>query len=139
MMARDAVKGLPDAIAVHAAPDVVYGAFVSATWRDKGDPGWQAWDPSQRAWTWHGSTVGLLPTMPIEIELYPGLLYLSHGVRDSVWSVEMTRRLEARLRRHGRSPEVHYLSGQDHAPEGEHENEHNRRLVAFLRSNLDEV
>ena len=139
LMARDNVGPLPDAIAVHAAPDVVCGAFVGAAWRDSGDPGWQAWDPAERAWTWRGSSDALLPSTPIEVERYPGPLYLSHGAQDTVWSVQMTRRLEDRLRRNGRCPEVHYLSGQDHSPEGEGENEHHARVVEFLRSSLGPI
>ena len=139
LMARDGIEALPDAIAVHAAPDVVCGAFIGAAWRDRGDPGWQSWDPSRRAWTWRGSSEALLPSTPIEIERYAGPLYLSHGEQDRVWSVEMTRRLEARLRRHGRSPEVHYLPGQDHGPRGEDENEHYARLVTFFRNKLEAV
>ena len=65
-----------------------------------------------------------------------GPLYLSHGEQDSVWSVDMTRRLGARLRRAGRDPEMHYLPGQDHTPNGEAENEHHARLVSFLRRSL---
>ena len=136
LMAREGMEGLPDAVAVHSAPDVVCGAFVGATWRDRGDPGWQSWDPGQRAWTWGGSSDGLLPSMPIEIERYPGPLYLSHGEQDSVWSVSTTRRLEERLRRAGRSPEVHYLPGQDHTPRGDAENEHHLCLMRFLRRSL---
>ena len=136
LMARDGLPGLPDAVAVHAASDVICGAFIGASWRDRGDPGWQAWDPGQRAWSWKGSSEGLLPTMPIEVERYPGALYLSHGADDSVWSAMMTSRLEERLRRHGRTPEVHYLAGQDHTPYGEDENDHHRRLIAFLRRSL---
>ena len=139
LMARDGLTGLPDAVAVHAAPDVVCGAFIGATWRDKGDPGWQSWDVSRRAWTWRGTSEGLLPTTPIEIERYPGPLYLSHGELDSVWSVAMTRRLEERLREGQRNPEVHYLSGQDHTPDGEAENEHHVRLFGFLRRTLAPV
>jgi hypothetical protein len=62
LMARDGVAGLPDAIAVHSAPDVVCGAFNARMWRDSGDPGWQPWDPANRAWTWRGSSEELLPT-----------------------------------------------------------------------------
>ena len=136
LMARDDLPGAPDAIAVHAAPDVICGAFIGATWRDQGDPGWQPWDPSQRAWTWRGTSEGLLPTTPIEIERYPGPLYLSHGEQDSVWSVAMTRRLEARLRSARRNPEVHYLPGQDHTPQGDAENDHHARLISFLQRSL---
>ncbi|AMB47629.1 thioesterase [Methylobacterium sp. AMS5] len=136
LMVRDGVAGLPDAVAVHAAPDVICGAFIAASYRDSGDPGWRSWDPAERAWTWRGSSDALLPTMPIEIERYAGPLFLSHGTLDAMWSVAMTQRLEARLLRAARTPEVHLLAGQDHNPHGEDENEHHRRLITFLRQAL---
>lgn len=136
LMVRDGVAGLPDAVAVHAAPDVICGAFIGAAWRDGGDPGWQAWDPGLRAWTWRGSSEALLPTQAIEIERYDGPLFLSHGTDDSVWSASMTERLADRLRQGGRSPEVHLLPGQDHVLYGDDENAHHLRLVAFLRRTL---
>lgn len=113
LMARDGGH-LPDAVAVHAPADVVCGAFVGAACRDSGDAGWQAWDPAGRAWTWRGSSDALLPTTPIEIERFDGPLFISHGTVDTVWSVEMTRRLEVRLQAHGRTPELHYYEGQGH-------------------------
>jgi acetyl esterase/lipase len=115
---------------------VVCGAFNAAAWRDPGDPGWQPWDPGKRAWTWRGSSEGFLPTTPIEIERFEGPLFLSHGTADRVWSVEMTRRLESRLRQHGRTPEVHYYEGQDHIPGSEAENEHHEKLIAFFERHL---
>lgn len=136
LMARDGLSGLPDAVAVHAAPDVVCGAFDAAQWRDEGDPGWQAWDPGQRAWTWNGASDDLLPTTPIPIERYAGAVYLSHGTEDRMWSAQMTRRLEERLRAHGRAPEVHHLAGQDHVPLGDDANAHHRRLLDFFGRTL---
>jgi dipeptidyl aminopeptidase/acylaminoacyl peptidase len=135
LMARDGVAGLPDAIAVHSAPDVICGAFNAKGWRDSGDPGWQPWDPANRAWTWRGSSEELLPTTTIEIERFDGPLFLSHGTQDTVWSVEMTRRLSDRLARHGRTPEVHFYEGQNHAL-GEAENEHHERLIGFFSHHL---
>ncbi|MDB5627661.1 MAG: thioesterase, partial [Tardiphaga sp.] len=137
LMARDGVPGLPDAVAVHAASDVICGAFIGASCRDTGDPGWRPWDPAERAWTWRGSSDALLPTVPIEIERYAGPLFLSHGLRDSMWSATMTQRLAERLRQSGRSPEVHLLPDEGHNPSGEQENAHHRRLIAFLRRTLD--
>lgn len=136
LMVRDGVPGLPDAVAAHAAPDVICGAFSGASYRDSGDPGWRSWDPAERAWTWRGASDALLPTMPIEIERYAGPLFLSHGMRDTMWSAAMTQRLEARLRQAGRVPEVHLLPGQDHSPQGEDENAHHRTLIKFLRRTL---
>lgn len=136
LMCRDNVPGLPDAIAAHSPPDVICGAFNSVQWRDVGDPGWQAWDGGQRAWTWRGSSEQLLPTTPIEAERYPGPLFLSHGTADRMWSVEMTRRLSKRLEQHGRTPEVHYYEGEDHIPGSAGENEHHERLIDFFERHL---
>ncbi|MAA99802.1 MAG: thioesterase [Stappia sp.] len=136
LMLRDEVEGVPDAIAVHSAPDVICGAFDGRTWRDSGDPGWLPWDPAERAWTWRGTSEALLPTTPIEIERYEGPLFLSHGTRDRVWSVDMTRRLAERLHRHQRTPEVHFYEDEDHVPRSEAENEHHEKLVAFFERTL---
>jgi dipeptidyl aminopeptidase/acylaminoacyl peptidase len=136
LMARDGVTGLPDAIAVHCAPDVICGAFDARTWRDSGDPGWQPWDPANRAWTWRGSSDDLLPTTTIEIERFEGPLFLSHGTQDTTWSVEMTRRLWDRLKRHGRTPEVHLYEGEGHGLNSDVENQHNEQLIEFFARHL---
>ncbi len=138
LMARDGMAGGPDAIAVHSPADVVCGAFDAKRWRDKGDPGWQVWDPALRAWTWKGSSEALLPSTPIEIERYSGPMFLSHGVQDSIWSVEMTRRLEQRLIDNGRTPIVHYYPGEDHINRSEAENLHNDQVIAFFNASFDE-
>ncbi len=136
LMARDAVQGLPDAIAVHSPADVICGSFDARRWRDAGDPGWQSWDPSLRAWSWRGSSDDLLPTKPIEIERYGGPLFISHGTTDKVWSVDMTKRLAERLRQHGQSAEVHLYEGQDHIPSSAGENEHHELLISFFERHL---
>lgn len=136
LMAKEEMEGLPDAIAAHSPPDAVCGAFDSRSHRDSGDPGWQAWDASKRAWSWKGSQEGLLPTTPIEVERYPGPLFLSHGTQDRMWSVEMTRRLEQRLQVHGCKPEVHYYEGEDHLPGSAGENHHHEYLIDFFARHL---
>lgn len=136
LMARDSVNGPPDAVAAHSPPDVICGAFNARSWRDAGDPGWQAWDPGNRAWSWRGSSDGLLPTTPIEIERFEAPLFLSHGTADKVWSADMTRRLADRLHANGRKPEVHFYEGQDHIPGSAAENDHHERLVAFFERSL---
>ena len=125
-----------DAIAVHSPPDVICQGFNSATWRDKGDPGWLAPDPGHRAWTWQGSSENLLPTTPIAVETIPAPLFISHGTADRLWSVAMTQRLEQRLRAAGKTPEIHYLEGQDHLPDGNAENALYEKLLRFLAVNL---
>lgn len=136
LMARDGMDGQPDAVAAHGSADVVCGAFDARTWRDRGDPGWQVWDPGSRAWTWNGSSEDLKPTTPIEIERYRGPLFLSHGTQDKVWDVAMTRRLEARLLANDREPQVHYYEGQDHVGDGAGENMHHEKLLSFFDEHL---
>jgi dipeptidyl aminopeptidase/acylaminoacyl peptidase len=132
LMAKDGVAGLPDAVAVHTPPDVICGAFNARMWRDSGDPGWQPWDPANRAWTWRGSSDQLLPTTPIEIERFDGPLFLSHGTRDATWSVEMTHRLWERLKQHGRTPEVHLYEREGHGFGTDAENQQHERLIDFF-------
>lgn len=136
LMSRERLPGPPEAVAAHSPCDVICGAFKAATHRDRCDPARQAWDPAERAWTWRGSSEDLKPTTPIEIELYDGPLFLSHGTADSMWSVEATRRLEARLRKAGRNPTVVYYEGQDHLPDSETENRHNTALIDFFSHHL---
>ncbi len=136
LMVRDGVEPLPSAVAVHAPSDVICGAFDAHYWRDNDDPGRRAWDPAERAWTWRGSSDALRPTTPIEIERYEGPIFISHGTADKMWSVEMTRRLEARLLGHNRRPEVHYYDGQPHTPTADAMNLHLRRLIAFFDRHL---
>jgi len=136
LMARDGIAGLPDAIAVHAPPDVICGAFDAKIFRDSGDPGWQPWDPAKRAWTWRGSSDELLPTTTIEIERFAGPLFLSHGTKDATWSVDMTRRLSDRLKRHGRSPEVHLYEGEGHGLSSDVENQHHEQMIDFFARHL---
>jgi pimeloyl-ACP methyl ester carboxylesterase len=136
LMSRGKLEGEPDAVAVHAAPDVVCAAFDSRTRRDTGDDGWAAWDPAKRAWLWNGSSEGLLPTAPIPIETYSGPLLLTHGERDSVWSVETTRRLAKRLLAAGLKPEVRYFKDEDHSLRSDAENVFNETLLNFLWRSL---
>ena len=136
LMAKAENGDLPDAIAAHSPPDVICGAFIGKECRDRGDPGFDSWDPAKRAWTWQGSSDSLKPTTPIEIERYNGPMFLSHGTSDTCWSVEMTRRLDERLHAHGRDPEVHYFEGEDHACFGEAANRHYELLLAFMHKHL---
>lgn len=136
LMARDGITGHPDAVAVHAPADVIVAAFDPRAWRDKGDSSWKVWDPADRAWTWRGTSDDLKPTTPIEIERYAGPLFLSHGTKDEVWDVAMTRRLEARLISNGKMPEIHYYEGQAHGFDAIGENAHLENLVAFFTRHL---
>jgi len=136
LMAQDGVSGLPDAVACLAAADVVCGAFDARSYRDAGDPGWQAWDPSRRAWTWNGQSEGLLPTTSIAVEAYPGPVFLAAGEADRTWSPDMTQRLEARRREYDLPVEAHYYEGEGHVPGSAGENTHHALLIEFLARHL---
>ncbi len=136
LMARDPqhVAALPDAVAVHSPSDTIVGAFMAKSWDPKES---ESWDPSQRAWVWKGTSDGLLPTTPIEIEHYTGPLQISHGESDDVWTVNCTRRLEVRLKAAGRAPEVNYFTGEGHGFGPEAENLAASQLAAFFRKHLE--
>jgi dipeptidyl aminopeptidase/acylaminoacyl peptidase len=48
----------------------------------------------------------------------------------------MTRRLWDRLKRHGRTPEVHLYEGEGHGLINDVENRHNEQLIEFFARHL---
>lgn len=136
LTARDQPDRMPDAVAVHSPSDVVCGAFRAAYTVAYGDPAGVVWDPAERAWTWRGASDQLLPTQPIEIERYPGPVFISHGEADKTWSVAQTDRLEARLRRRGGIFEIRRHPGQDHVFDSENWNRHYEDVLRFFDRHL---
>ena len=136
LMVRDHVAGVPDALAVHAPSDVICGGFDSKAYRAVGDPGWQAWDCADRAWTWRGSSDDLLPTTPIAIEAYEGPIFISHGTKDTLWSYCMSKRLAERLKAAGRKPELHLYEGQGHFLDSDGENIHHDLFLEYFSRTL---
>lgn len=132
LMSRDGASGLPDAVAVHSPSDVVCGGFDASLTRPWTDPKRGTWDPARLSWSWRGSSEGLQPATPIEIERYDGPLLISHGTDDKVWTVDCTRRLEQRLKAAGRDPEIYYYEGENHGLQPEAENLNNARLLSFF-------
>lgn len=136
LMATDGAMHPPDAVAVHAPPDVICGAFNAKEWRDPGDPGWQAWDPARRAWTWKGRSDGLVPTQPIEIQRYPGPLLISTGTDDATWSSAMSQRLADRYAAGGKTAEILAFAGEGHILSADAKMVHDARVSAFLVRHL---
>lgn len=136
LMSEADMQGQPDAVACLAAPDVVCGAFDARSFRESGDPGWQAWDPSQRAWTWNGTSDKLLPSTPINVEAYAGPLFLSAGLQDLTWSPEMTVRLQKRREAQDLPVEAHLYQEEGHIPGSAGENRHHKLLLSFLKRNI---
>lgn len=124
---------IPDAVAVHAPTDTIVGAFIADCWHPRiKAPS----DETRLAWQWRGVAAGLAPDAPIEIERYAGPLHITHGEEDEVWSVERTKRLEARLLAAGRQPIVHYYPYQGHTLYGKDANIDRERRKAFFATHL---
>ncbi len=153
LMSVDGCLGLPDAVAAHAAADVVRGPFRANDFRSEsrtrtmGPPSgagggtirWRAPEAAQGAevaWTWRGKTDRSLPGTPIEIEHYTGPVFLSHGTADELWSAAMTASLAARLHAAGRSPELHVYEQEGHRLGAEAQNVHNQLVVSFFQRHL---
>ena len=50
-----------------------------------------------------------------------------------MWSVEMTKRLEEKLKNRKSHFEVHYYEGEDHICRGEADNKHHELLIQFFK------
>src|SRR6185437_12756212 len=145
LMAKDGSPHAPNAVAAHAPPDHVCGAWRNLFYRhaEAGDPICPpaAWgflehriDPAAAAWTWRGEP--LADGAPIPIEAYASPVFLSVGEADELWPAEMAPRLAARLRAAGRDVELHSYPGQPHMPGPAAWNAHLGNLLAFFGRTL---
>jgi hypothetical protein len=139
LMAQAGSDHLPDAVAAHAPPDRVHGAWRNLFYRypdgdSPGPPRWgfqeERFEPNLPAWIWRGSPVE--PGTPIAIEAYGGPVFLSVGENDEIWSPDMAPRLAERLRAAGRNPEFHSYAGQLHLPDTKTWNLHLAGLLGYF-------
>ena len=122
------------AIALHAGSDRIHSAFDPAAFKaGKGglntDPGAPA------AWTWRGAP--LRPGEPIEIDRYPGPVFLSVGDEDEIWDHQMTLTLADRLEQSGTPADLLVAPNQGHGLTFDYEPTLWTRLTAFFRRHLD--
>jgi dienelactone hydrolase len=145
MMAKAGSRQLPDAVAAHAPPDVVEGAWRNLFYRhrEEGDPirPPPAWGfrsdrlaPGASAWTWRGEPVADGDAIPIEA--YEGSVFLSVGEADELWPADMAPRLAERLRAAGRDVTFVSYPGQPHMPDPAAWNSHLENLLAFFGRTL---
>jgi dienelactone hydrolase len=141
LMAQAGSADLPHAVAAHAPPDRVQGAWRNLFYRHREDgdpirppPAWGFRTDREvegaPAWTWRGEPVA--EGAPIPIEAFPGPVFLSVGDRDEIWPADMTTRLAERLRDAGREPELHVYKGQLHMPDPATWNTHLGLLLDFF-------
>ncbi len=121
------------AVALHAGADRVHGAFDPQAFRD-GQGGLAIRPDEPAAWVWDGAAVP--PGQPIEIERYPGPVFLSVGDADEVWDHRMTLALAGRLDAAGRPTDLLVAEGQGHGYAFDREPELWRRLTGFFRKAL---
>lgn len=123
------------AVAAHAAPDRVTGAFDPALLRaggrwlleDAGDP---------RAWVWAGHEAALAPGTRIPVEAAPMPLFLSVGTADEIWPAAQTLGMAERLAAAGRPADLFVGEGQGHAYDFATEPQLWARLAAFFGGHL---
>jgi dienelactone hydrolase len=128
----------PDAILAHCPSDKVYGSW-NLDWEDERcwlkkepqnpirgqHPGPSSiWNPKcgqdprdlpddlKNAWKWRGQ--GISAGERIEVEKIRCPTFISHGVKDEIWPVEKTQKIEATMREHNLAPEVHYFDEEGH-------------------------
>jgi dienelactone hydrolase len=109
------------AVAVHAPSDTIVAAYDPGSGESpmENDP-WTGQPIFGAAWTWQGQPLHgerdsfFEPGPRIEVERYPGDLYLSHGTADDLWSVERSQHIEAARDAAGLPTEAHYWQGEGH-------------------------
>ncbi len=137
LLAAEKSLQVPDAVAVHASPDTIRGAFLAdRVMPDSSYDGRGQYDSQYKAWRWRGGYDDVEPGTRIKIERYRGPLFLSHGEDDEAWSVNNTRRIEGLLKGAGRHPEVHYFSGQGHILDAKTKNLFHEQLIDFFKRHL---
>lgn len=88
-------------------------------------------DFKQSAWLLNGMNI---PSgSPIAIENYTGPVMITVGTNDTVWPFEQTQRLEERLHRSGRNPEVIYFKDANHGFYGADELKRRDLVLDFLK------
>jgi len=147
----------PSALIAHSPSDVYNGAYnwdwnEPSCWICKLEDGCTEksketdyrWNPScnpendfnkidftKSAWLLNG--VNIPSKTPIAIEKYAGPIMITVGSKDTVWPVEQTQRLEAKLKKRGRSPEVTYFPDADHGFYGVDEMKRRDLVLDFLK------
>ncbi len=123
------------AIALHAGSDRIHSEFDPAVFR-AGQGGLDTDPDAPAAWTWAGEP--LRPGTPIEIESYPGPVFLSVGNADEIWDHRMTLTLADRLEQAGNPADLLIGPGQGHGLTFDYEPTLWARLTAFFHRHLDQ-
>ncbi|MEM6611697.1 MAG: prolyl oligopeptidase family serine peptidase [Cyanobacteria bacterium P01_C01_bin.72] len=121
LLAEENSSVLPDAVAVHASTSKIKPAFILKNYQ----PGihqffnkfkWLIGNKKpQPAWCWGNSHQRTLSNNDIEIEKYPNLILITHGVKDDVWQVEESEILAMRRQTKKLPTKVHYFKEEGHS------------------------
>jgi dipeptidyl aminopeptidase/acylaminoacyl peptidase len=151
--------GIIDAISVHSPADQVWGSWNN-DWIDYrcwlGDiPSYKElhtpsekfiWNPKcgpdprnlpenlQHSWKWKG--VPLVENTPIAIEKIRCPVFLTQGLKDSIWPAEQSKRIEAILKAHNLPHEAIFYDNEDHWLGLDASFDRQRRLLNFYLQHL---
>lgn len=120
-------------VAAHAPSNTVNAAFDPEAF--KANPASRG-QTKDRAWDWPEHSDKLAPGLPIEIENYPGPVFLSVGTADEIWDHQMTLYLSARLKAAGNPADLLIADGQGHGYDFDREPELWERLFTFIERSL---
>jgi dienelactone hydrolase len=132
------------AVAVHAPSDTVVCAYDPANddvLRETHPmTGQSVFAP---AWSWQGQLLFGELSEPygsgprIAVEKYPGPLWVSHGVEDSLWEVQRSYNIVAARQKAGLPTETHFWQGEDHVlMQAQNRAAFAASLAAFMTTNL---
>jgi dienelactone hydrolase len=106
--------------AVHAPSDTIVAAYDPKTQQTESEvnpaTGKTVW---AAAWTWRGALLFGEPDENtagprIQVERYPGALWLSHGTADELWPVQRSYNIAMARDQAGLTTEKHYWQGEGH-------------------------
>ncbi len=137
LLAAEDSPDQPDAVAVHAPADTIWGAFYADRIKPDGTYDGRGQYPSRdRAWRWRGRYDQVEPGSRIKIERYRGPRVPQPWRERRGMSVNGTRRMAALLRGANRTPEVHYFAEQGHILDEANKNRFYEKLFAFFERHL---
>lgn len=149
LLAKDTRWRSPDAVAVHAPSDIIVPGF-NWYWRDSVCSSGKSWNqicgtppPADEghhpvAWLWSPAPSAVTPGKRIEVENIKAPIFITHGDRDEVWSVDRTHRIQKSLEAVGLHSEVHIFRGEGHILRLEAGYEADVMLLSFLKRTLTE-
>lgn len=88
------------------------------------------------SWTWRGSHAEVANGTRIEIERFRKPIFITHGTKDELWSVQKAYNVRATLQAAGLKPEVHIFPNQGHVFSGTAAQQADELMMEFFDRTL---